>query len=181
MNQIYEIADSNLILTDACTSLNDFTMNELFAKKLDDVSKNVTGLAQRIQDKATALCDKIDKAIDTKENLCEVIYAGEVLDWSKNCTIAQEQMKIKCFKHSKEFCIKVEHLNSSDEEEDVTPEQGELDGKFQFPTQNKNLAECHNFSCEECCSIFQDENKLRNHDSNHKIEFYRCLQCLKVF
>ena len=66
MNQIYEIADSNLILTDARTGLNDFTMNELFAKKLDDVSKNVTGLAQRIQDKATELCDKIDKAIDTK-------------------------------------------------------------------------------------------------------------------
>ena len=82
MNQIYEIADSNLILTDARTGLNNFTMNELFAKKLDDISKHVTGLATRIQDKASELRDKIDKAIDTKENLREVIYAGEVLDWS---------------------------------------------------------------------------------------------------
>ena len=181
MNQIYEIADSNLILTDARTGLNDFTMNELFAKKLDDVSKNVTGLAQRIQDKATELRDKIDKAIDTKENLREVICTGEVLDWSKKCIIAQKQTKIKRFKHSKEFRVKVEHLDSSDEDEDLTPQQGELDGKFQFPKKNENPAECHNFSCEECCSVFRDENELRNHDSNHKIEFYRCLQCLKVF
>ena len=56
-----------------------------------------------------------------------------------------------------------------------------MDGKFQYPKQNKNPAECHNFSCEECCSVFRDENELQNHDSNHKMEFYRCLQCLKIF
>ena len=39
MNQIFEIADNNLILTDARTGLNDFSMNDLFAKKLDSLSK----------------------------------------------------------------------------------------------------------------------------------------------
>ena len=75
MNQICEIADSNLILTNAKTGLNNFSMNEAFAKKLDSLSKNVTGLAKTIQDKAEALRAKIDKAIDTKENLREIAYA----------------------------------------------------------------------------------------------------------
>ena len=117
--------------------------------------------------------------MDTKENLREIIYAGEVLDWSKKCTIAQEQTKIKRFKCSQEFNVKVEHLDSSDDDE--TPEPGKIDGKFQYPKQNENPPECHNFSCEECCSVFRDENELRNHDSNHKMEFYRCMQCLKIF
>ena len=157
MNQIFEIADSNLILTDAKTGLNDFSMNEAFAKKLDSLSKNVTGLAKTIQDKAEALRAKIDKAIDTKENLREITYAGKVLDWSKKCQQAKDQMKIKCFKRSQEFSVKVEHLDSSSEDE--SPEPGEIDGKFQYAKKNKNPAECHNFSCEECCSVFRDENK----------------------
>ena len=139
-------------------------------------SKTVTGLVTHIQDKASALREKIDKA---KENLQEIVYAGEVLDWSKKCEEAQSQMKIKRFQQSEEIHVKVEHLDSSDD--DASPEPGELDGKFQFPKQNKTPAECHNFSCEECCSIFRDDNELRNHDSNHKMEFYQCLQCLKIF
>ena len=82
---------------------------------------------------------------------------GKYLTGPKKCIVAQEQTKIKRFKHSKEFSVKVEHLDSSDEEDTITQEQGELDGKFQFPKQNENPAECHNFSCEECCSIFRDE------------------------
>ena len=179
MNQIFDIADSNLILTDAQTGLNDFSMNESFAKKLDKLSKTVTGFATTIQEKATAIRDKIDKAIDTKENLREMICTGEVLDWYKKSDVAQKQTKIKRFKRSQEFSVKIEHLDSSSEDE--SPEPGEVDGKFQYPKQNKNPAECHNFSCEQWCSIFRDENELRNHDSNHKMEFYHCLQCLKIF
>ena len=100
MNQIFEIADNNLILTDARTGLNDFSMNDLFAKKLDSLSKYVTNFTTHIQDKATELRDKIDKAVDTKENLHEIIYAGEVLDWSKkmyHSTRTNENKKIQMF------------------------------------------------------------------------------------
>ena len=107
MNQIFDIADSNLILTDARTGLNDFSMNEAFAKKLDDLSKMVTGLATRIQDKATELRDKIDKAIKTKDNLREIVYAGEVLDWSKKCKEAQAQKKLNVFTGLRNFVSKL--------------------------------------------------------------------------
>ena len=56
-----------------------------------------------------------------------------------------------------------------------------MDGKFTYAKKNENPPECHNFSCEECWSVFRDESELRNHDSNHKMEFYRCLQCMKIF
>ena len=54
MNQIFEIADSNLILTYAKTGLNDFSMNESFAKKLNSVSKNVHSLANNYPGKSRA-------------------------------------------------------------------------------------------------------------------------------
>ena len=67
MNKIYEIADSNLILTDARTGLNDYSMNEAFAKKLDEVSKQVCSLSEQIHEKAEAIRSKIEKAVDTKD------------------------------------------------------------------------------------------------------------------
>ena len=182
MNQIYDLADSNLVLTDARTGLNDFSMNEAFAKKLDEVSKSVLSMSKMIQDKAESIREKIEKAVDTKENLREIYFDGEVLDWSKKSDEARRQNKITRFKRSVDYRIKHETLDSDSEAEAETAvTTGEMDGKFTYRKQNENPEECHNFSCEECCSVFRDENELRNHDSNHKMEFYHCLQCMKIF
>ena len=41
MNNIFDMADSNLVLTDAKSGLNDFSMNYEFADKLDNLSKDI--------------------------------------------------------------------------------------------------------------------------------------------
>ena len=58
---------------------------------------------------------------------------------------------------------------------------GEPDGHFQYLKQNENDAAAHNFICDLCQNVFRDTNKLQNHEASHSMEFYRCMQCLKVF
>ena len=58
---------------------------------------------------------------------------------------------------------------------------GELDGHFAYPKVNENAPELHHFNCETCKKVFRDRNELRNHDCNHKIEFYTCMICFQIF
>ena len=82
-------------------------MNESFAKKLDDLSKTITGLATTLQEKANAIRDKVDKAIETKDNLRDVVYAGEILDWSKKCDEAKNRRKSNDLNIHKNFQSKM--------------------------------------------------------------------------
>ena len=66
MNRIFEIADSNLIITDAKSGLNDYSMNHDFADKLDKLSKEVHGLSVRLTEKAAVIREKVDHAVDQK-------------------------------------------------------------------------------------------------------------------
>ena len=45
LNNIYDVADGNLLVSNAETGLTDFSINEKFAKKLEEASKHVAGLA----------------------------------------------------------------------------------------------------------------------------------------
>ena len=76
------MADCDLILSDARTGVNDFRVNEHFAKKLDDVSKRLASLSNQVVDKAMEIHDKIDKAVENKAQLQDVVYLGEVLRWN---------------------------------------------------------------------------------------------------
>ena len=55
---IYDIADCNLILSDAWTGVNDFHVNKTFAKKLDDISKWLASLSKQVADKTSSLHEK---------------------------------------------------------------------------------------------------------------------------
>ena len=45
LNGIFDVADGDLLVSNAETGLTDFSLNEKFAKKLEEVSKHVAGLA----------------------------------------------------------------------------------------------------------------------------------------
>ena len=61
------------------------------------------------------------------------------------------------------------------------PELSDPDKHFIYPKDNENDAEKHNFVCKLCSKIFRDINDLRNHDTAHRMEFYRCLLCARIF
>ena len=141
------------------------------------------------------ICDKIDKAVDNKAQLQDVMYLGEVLEYSKQCElIKKHDCRAKRFKSSGEFHIKHELLDTSseEEEEDTQPAAkkkktannsfaGEPDGHFQYTKQKENNAASHHFVCDLCEVVFRDTNGLRNHESTHAMEFYHCMKCFKVF
>ena len=58
---------------------------------------------------------------------------------------------------------------------------GDPDGHLNYMKQNENDAAAHHFIFDLREGIFQDTNELRNQEASHSMEFYRCMQCLKVF
>ena len=59
----------------------DFSINEKFARKLEDTSKRVAGLANRLCEKATQIIEKCDEAHDRKVNMQDIILLGEITDY----------------------------------------------------------------------------------------------------
>ena len=141
-------------------------------------------MADRVSKKAEVIRDKIQTAMDTKVKIQEVTFLKEITDWSeKDNRIKQCNERLICYKTSTAYRIKHETLDSDDETVPKEKEHvaGDPDGHFMFTKENENDPEAHNYKCEECKRVFRDYNELRNHDSNHGMEFYRCMICLKVY
>ena len=192
MNGIFDIADSNLIILDAKSRLNNFSMNHDFADKLDSLAKEVLGLSKCLSDKAAQVREKVDKALDDKRRFQDVHFVRDVTNQMEKCQIAQLQKKsdYREYKYSEDYRIPCEHLDTSDEEDAAPtakkkkpnpPELGEPDKHFMYPKDNENDVEKHNFVCKQCSKVFRDINDLRNHDTQHWMEFYRCLLCARIF
>ena len=192
MNSIFKIADINMIITDAKSGVNDYTMNHVFVDRRDNISKEVIGLSKCLTEKAAAIRTRVDKALDDKRRFEDVSFIRDVTNQLHKCEIAQQKdpRKIKEFKLSEDFGIAHETLDSSDDDDDEDetatgkkPQQelGEPDGHFIYSKTNENDPNSHSFMCKICQKTFRERNKLRNHSAHHKIEFYQCLVCAKVF
>ena len=64
LNSIYDLADGNLLVSNAEMGLMDFSINEWFARKLEEASKQVAGLANSLSEKAVLVTQKLDEARD---------------------------------------------------------------------------------------------------------------------
>ena len=66
LNSIFDLADGDLLVSNAKTGLTDFSLNEKFAKKLEEALKRVAGLANQLSEKASVVMQKLDEAHDCK-------------------------------------------------------------------------------------------------------------------
>ena len=196
LERIEELADCNVLVSDAQTGLNDYSMNLKFAKKLQHISKQIDEMAQRLNDKAKLVIQKVNTARDHKASIQPVQFVEEITEPKDKCPDAKKK-QMKCFIPSTDFRIKTEWLDTSSESEtekdnpkkkktksDDSPTDnfaGELDGHFAYPKVNENAPELHHFNCDTCKKVFHDQNEMRNHDCNHKIEYYTCMICFQVF
>ena len=182
LDKIFDLANNDLLLSNAETGLNDYSMSKNFIRKLQDTSKVVSDLADHLSKQAVELQDKIDSAHDCKHIASGIISVEEVTDPKDKCPEVCKHEGER-FKPSSEFQLKRETISDSDLENDVVKDlvSGELDGCFAYPKDNKNPAEGHNFLCDHCDKVFRDQHELQNHYTNHKIEFYTCLVCDKLF
>ena len=167
LEKIFTLADNDLIVVNRDTGLNDFTFNEQFAKKLEDVGKFFIRLQKQCDDKANCIRERIqefkDKKLD-KEDM--VIMAdsvkGERRDPSKN----EEYTIIE----RRQYAAWVSSGSEDDE-----PEKGDMDTKFKYRKTNNNGET--SFFCTGCEQSFRNKIELRNHYSTHHKELYRCMKC----
>ena len=180
MNSIYDIASSNLVLTDAESGASNYSMNYYFADQLEKLSKRIINFGTTMCETAANIRERTSKAQDNKANIQPVQFVEQVNDPTKKSEVAQNKraVKIRKFKESLKFRAKREVMST---DEDTDSEPGDPDGHFYRPKNNENPPERHSFLCKFCEKVFRDRNDLRNHYSQHNMEFYTCIQCDRVF
>ena len=104
------------------------------------------------------------------------------MDYKLKYPEAKRYPRVK-FVPSQDFCIKTEWISDDDSDGETPTEafSGEVDGHFTYPKDNKNPVESHSFVCDHCGGVYRDRNELRNHYTNHRLEFFQCLVCDKTF
>ena len=184
LDNIFVLADGDILVSNAETGLTDFSINEKFAKKLEDASKLVAGLANQLNEKAAIVLEKLDEARDRKVQMQDIVHVEDVTDFKKKCDAAKQHPRTK-FVPSQDFRIKTEWISDDSGDKQEAKQQanfsGETDGHFAFPKTNENPAETHSFICEHCQGVFHDRHELCNHYTNHRLEFLQCLVCDQIY
>ena len=73
MNEIFHLADNDLLLSDKDSGENDYTMTLKFAEKLDFISQVLNGLSRQCTDRAQKIRDNVDAARDTKVHMQDIL------------------------------------------------------------------------------------------------------------
>ena len=199
IEQLWELADNDMIVCDRDTGLNDYTKNLKFADELEDLSKVMAGVSSNCSQRASKIRERIDDLKEDKRQLQDVVFMQEVLKESEK----EERARLrtpKPFVKTHEFRIKRERplTVSSDEEEEPDNGHGkkknkkqkskgpvysgDVDTKFAFPKENEYDEVQHpDHICVLCDKTLRDRTELRNHMSNHHKELFRCMKCSKFF
>ena len=74
MNDIFQLANNDLIVCDFDTGLNDYSKNFKFADNLDVISKELIVLSKECSDKANAIMDRIAQAKGDKHLIQDIVF-----------------------------------------------------------------------------------------------------------
>ena len=183
MNQIFDIANTDLVVFDRDCGLNDYSKNKKFADVLHDISKELIVLSKTCTDRATAIRDKISDAEDQKVQMQDIIFIQEVVKDADKDDIVRNRDPVR-YKSSRIYNIKTEkrYTYLSDEQSEGEPDiwPGDPDMKFTYSKQNENDPLKYNYPCDVCSKVMRDSHELRNHLSNHHKEMFRCMRCLHL-
>ena len=75
MEEIFEITNCDLVITDVNKGVMDYEMNCKFTKKMEKLSKEFASMSIRISEVASSISDKVDAALsknDVKQELCSL-------------------------------------------------------------------------------------------------------------
>ena len=182
LNKLYELADTDMLLCNRDTGLNDYSLNRKLADKLESVAKSLVGLSKRCTEKANDIREKISQAEDKKINMQDIVCTGEVLKPSDKCNFLKARHSSP--KHwvtdegkliKREVCETISSDESGDEMEEFP---GDMDTKFTYTKENNNTSD--RYPCPDCDNLCRDSQELRNHQSHHHTELFRCMRCFTV-
>ena len=78
MEELYELGDSDLIVCDMETGLNNYTKNLKFADELEDLAKCLIVLSGNCNKKANKIWDRVDTAKEDKRLIQDIVELREV-------------------------------------------------------------------------------------------------------
>ena len=151
------------------TSLNtlagskQYSTNETLVEKFDLLSKTVGTISKRLSQKSEELSNRIQAGKHGKRDVEEVQYLYEVR--SSECNKSFKKSRSLTKTHSVDDCI-----------ENVD----QLDNLKQSKT-TERAPVVNSFICRLCHAVFLNYKELYSHQTNHKLAFYHCFVCLKVF
>ena len=193
MNEIFHIADNDLLLSDKDSGENDYSMMLKFADKLDFFCEVLVGLSKRCTEHAQDIQDKVAATRDRKVYMQDIILDMDIeqptTKLERSDTLKEILRKLHGLQYGTESVkwihdhsklIKHEHAAfvSDDESDEEAFYESKIDTKFKFAKYNNNDKTI--YKCLECNEKLRDSQELQNHMSNHKLKIYRCLKCFTV-
>ena len=193
--QIWELAESDLIVCDRDTGLNDYKKNLKFADELEDLAKVMAGLSSNCSERAEKIRNRIADLQEDKRQIQDIVYVQEILKEAEKDQRAQLRTP-KPFVKTHEFRIKRERPITVSDDEDFETEptnpkkknkqqnvfSGDPDTKFAYTKENEYDELQHpDHICVLCDKTLRDRTELRNHMSNHHKEIFRCMKCSKIY
>ena len=179
LGRMFDIANNDLLISNRDSGINDFDMNYQFADCLEETAKLMVDMSKNCSQKAKLICEKVENAQDKKHRSQDAYYVGTVLkplefcDELRTCTTPPKQWITDETKIIK-WEIRTIYISSDESDSETYP--GDIDTKFKYPKVNNNPRK-EQFTCDICDKNFRDSVELRNHQSNHELEIYRCLRC----
>ena len=197
MEQLFELGDSDLIVCDMETGLNDFSKNLKFADSLEDLSKCMTRMAGKCSQVATKIRARISIAKEDKRLIQDIVELAEITDPAEKDPHSALKEDPKPFVKTSEFRVKrerpivvddtVEYEEPSNKKSKSKSKKqlvysGDADTHFSFPKNNDyDDTQYPNTICAICDKSLRDRTEFRNHISNHHREIFRCLKCGKIY
>ena len=204
IEDIFDVANTQVIITSTDTGIADYSINLSFAKSLETLGNDLLTLGGQLKEQAGNIRDRIKSFKERKAANQDIQFVKEIQNSELRTTLGQLQNEMPVGKSASgavQWQIKKEPPQTQyiTDSEDSTQEEmfdasskkkrktsvysGDPDTKFFKPKENQNDSEKHSFKCKfpKCGRIFRNRGEFRNHLSTHRPEFYTCMTCARIF
>ena len=186
MDNIFDIADQDLVITVTDSGEPDMTSNYQLTKCMLKLSESLFALAEQCSDKADVLTEQINRYRDENADGNKVQFLAEIKNPALKDALCQLRNPLPV-KKTGEFVtwqvkqegrpVYVSDDEDSDEEQIIFG--GDPDTRFSKTKENQNDEQVHHYKCGKCEKVLRSLPELRNHASDHSKEFYTCIKCLR--
>ena len=186
MDNIFDIADQDLVITVTDSGEPDMTANYQLSRCMLKLSESLFGLAEQCSEKADALTDQVNRYRDQNADSHKVQFLTEITNPALKDALCQLRTPLPV-KRTGEYVtwqvkqegrpVYVSDGEDSDEEQIIFG--GDPDTRFSKTKENANDEEQYQYKCGKCEKVLRSLPELRNHASDHSKEFYTCLKCLR--
>ena len=184
MDEIFDVAEQELIITVTDSGEPDMIANYQLTKCLLKLSESLFSLAEQCSEKADSLNEQVQRYRDQHEST-KVQFLTEITNPALKDALCQLRNPLPV-KKTGEFVTwqmkqegRTVYVSDDESDEEQLIFGGDPDTRFAKTKPNDNDPEQYSYKCGKCEKVLRSLPELRNHASNHSKEFYTCIKCLR--